>query len=612
MNTKANFRNWSWPQLDKRRFARMGVLLLLLALPGVVQAQFNYIVTNRTVTITGYTGSGGAVTIPSTIAGLRVTGIGQGAFVNCSSLTSVTIPSSVTSIGTWAFLGCYNISAFTVDTFNPAYSSVDGVLFNKNQTTLLQYPSGRSGNYTVPNSVTYIDGTFGAFRDSYGLTSVTLPNTVSTIGDWSFQECRSLTNLTLPNGVARIGAFAIYGCRSLTTVTIPSSVTSIGDDAFAICTSLVTITIPASVTNLGSHVFRACSGLTEITVDLANPSYASTGGVLFDKSMGNLIEWPGAKAGSYTVPDSVTNIQLNAFDSCTGLTSVTIPNGVATIGDGAFGGCTSLTAVYFQGNAPTLGSQVFSGDNNATVYYLPGTTGWGPTFGGRPTALWLPPLSPQAQTAEVGSRVEFRVSAGDSPTLGYRWFFSATTSLTCTNSVLQLTNVQFSQSGNYTVVVTNAAGAVTSSPAFLSVIAPVERKMVPALMLMGQPGSILNLDFTAALGAAPLWTTFDHVPLTSASQWYFDVSSPRPPRGFYRAWQSGGGAPSALKLNLVPALTLTGAIGSSQRVDYINQFGPTDAWVTLDTVTLTNTSQLYFDTSAIGQPPRLWRIVPVP
>ncbi len=123
----------------------------------------------------------------------------------------------------------------------------------------------------------------------------------------------------------------------------------------------------------------------------------------------------------------------------------------------------------------------------------------------------------------------------------------------------------------------------------------------------------MNLDFTAALGPAPLWTTFDHVPLAAPSQWYFDLSSRLLPQGFYRAWQSEPLAPPpTLDLQRIPALTLTGTSGHSVRLDYINQYGPTDAWVTLATITLTNASQLYFDTSVIGQPPRLWRVVPVP
>jgi hypothetical protein len=103
------------------------------------------------------------------------------------------------------------------------------------------------------------------------------------------------------------------------------------------------------------------------------------------------------------------------------------------------------------------------------------------------------------------------------------------------------------------------------------------------------------------------------VVLTNGPQWYFDLSQPLPRQRFYRAWQTGEPkVVPALDIHMVPALTLTGASGSTVRLDYINRSGPTDAWVTLGLVTLTNTSQLYFDTSATCQPPRLWRIVPVP
>jgi alpha-tubulin suppressor-like RCC1 family protein len=228
-----------------------------------------------------------------------------------------------------------------------------------------------------------------------------------------------------------------------------------------------------------------------------------------------------------------------------------------------------------------------------------------------PPSLLTPPAS---QTAEIGSTVWFRVTADGYPPLAYGWFFNGTTLLGgATNSVLQLADVRSSQTGAYTVVVTNIAGAVTSPPAVLSVIPAVERRLVPALTLMGRPGSSLNLQDAEALTPSPPWATFDNVALTNTSQWYFDLSTPLPPQRFYRAWQPGpSSAAPALDLHMAPALTLTGAVGSTVRVDCINQFGPTDAWVTLDTVTLTNTSQLYFDVSAIGQPLRLWRIVPVP
>jgi Immunoglobulin domain len=220
---------------------------------------------------------------------------------------------------------------------------------------------------------------------------------------------------------------------------------------------------------------------------------------------------------------------------------------------------------------------------------------------------------PQDQTAYAGSTVSFRASAAGSQPLAYQWFFNASAILGVGTTRLQLTNVQPAQAGAYTVVITNVTGAVTSAPAMLSVIPPVEWRMVTALALQGQPGSILHLENADTLGLSPAWVTFDSVTLTNTWQWYFDVSTPLPPQRFYRAWQANG--PSvipALDLKRVPALTLTGSVGSSVRADYINQFGPTDAWVALDTVMLTNTSQLYFDVSAPGQPPRVYRLVQVP
>jgi hypothetical protein len=176
-----------------------------------------------------------------------------------------------------------------------------------------------------------------------------------------------------------------------------------------------------------------------------------------------------------------------------------------------------------------------------------------------------------------------------------------------------LTNVSAAQAGTYTVVVTNVTGAATSASAMLSVIPPVERRIVPALALLGQPGSLMNLEHAGALSPVPVWVTFDTVMLTNASQWYFDLSTPLPPQRFYRAWQTGGlSVLPSLDLEMVPALTMAGPVGSSVRVDYINQFGPTGAWVALDTVILTNILQLCFDVSAPGQPPRLYRLVQVP
>jgi hypothetical protein len=205
------------------------------------------------------------------------------------------------------------------------------------------------------------------------------------------------------------------------------------------------------------------------------------------------------------------------------------------------------------------------------------------------------------------------VNATGEPPPAYQWYLDGTNLLSCTSSNLVVTNILFSQSGTYTAVISNMLGGVTSAPAMLNVIAPVERRPVPGVKVAGQTASLLNVHYANFLSHTPDWTTLGSVSLTGTTQYYFDLTLPLPPQRFYRAWQTG--TPSvmpSLDLHLVPAITLTGSIGDSMRVDYINQFGPIDAWVTLDTVTLTNTPQLYFDTSAWRQPPRLYRLVPLP
>jgi hypothetical protein len=221
---------------------------------------------------------------------------------------------------------------------------------------------------------------------------------------------------------------------------------------------------------------------------------------------------------------------------------------------------------------------------------------------------------PQTQTAEAGATMDFAVSCFGGG-LTYELFVNGTNCLCCsTNGCLELSNVSFSQSGTYTVVITNIWGAATSAPAELNVIPAVECRPVPAFNLLGQTGSVLNVQYANTLGSPTNWLSLGTVDLTSPPQFCPDISAPLPPQRFYRLWQAGTPAvrPSLNLPFVCPAITLTGNIGDQLQLNYINQFGPTNAWVTLGTVTLTNTSQLYFDLSAPGQPSRLYQIVPVP
>ena len=169
-----------------------------------------------------------------------VTSIGNYAFYNCRSLTSVTIPDSVTSIGSYAFSRCTSLTSITVNTNNQHYKDIDGNLYSKDGKILIQYAIGKTDtSFTIPNSVTSI-GDY-AFYGCTSLTSITIGNSVESIGDYAFRDCSSLTSVTIPDSVTSIGNYTFYNCDSLKSVTIPDSVTSIGNYAFAHCSSLSSI-----------------------------------------------------------------------------------------------------------------------------------------------------------------------------------------------------------------------------------------------------------------------------------------------------------------------------------------------------------------------------------
>ena len=253
-------------------------------------------------------------------------------------------------LGNYAFGGCSGLTSLTI----PSSVTWIGI-------AAFEGCSGLT-SLTIPSGVTSIGN--NAFVGCSGLTSLTIPSSVTSIGVDAFNGCSGLTSMTIPSGVTSIGNYAFTGCSGLISLTIPSSVTSIGGGAFAGCSGLTSLTIPSSVTSIGDEAFRDCSGLTSLTIpsgvtSISDYAFSGCSGLT-----------------SLTIPSSVTSIGNYAFVGCSGLTSLTIPSSVTSIGDEAFRGCSGLTSIYvYPENLPELGYYVFNGCDakNCTVYVPKGT-----------------------------------------------------------------------------------------------------------------------------------------------------------------------------------------------------------------------------------------------
>ena len=365
--------------------------------------------------------STGDLTIPPTLGGKPVTSIGDFAFYNCSSLTSVTIPDSVKSIGYHAFDGCSD-SLFDTTTI-PGVKLVDGWAVGHEEMVLAPGNLNLTGirgignrafecwsgftSVTIGNGVTSIgkeafyrcsglmsfavDDGNASYKSVNGLLltkdgktlvigvkgDVVIPDSVTSIGDIAFSCCSGLTSVTIPDSVTSIGKDAFRSCGGLTSVTIPDSVTSIGEFAFTDCVGLTSVMIGDSVTSIGKDAFYGCDSLASVTIpdsvtSIGEFAFARCSG-LTSVTIGNGVTRIGfwvfeecSSLASVTIGNSVTSIESYAFYRCGGLGSVTIPDSVTSIGQSAFSGCSGLTSVTIPDSVARIEYGAFSGCSGLT------------------------------------------------------------------------------------------------------------------------------------------------------------------------------------------------------------------------------------------------------
>ena len=335
------------------------------------------------------------ISLPSTI-----TSIGKNTFEDCRNLGTINIPETVTSINNEAFIGCRNLTALTLaastdtienDAFvdcsaiitikkeNPNYSSLNGIIYNKNQDTLIHCPSSFKNNLIIPKTVTTIGKR--AFENCNNLDTIKLHSSVKKIKKDALKKNSGFIDVEKNNPIFSSIDGVLFNKAQDTLIfcptskkgnySIPSTVKTISENAFNGCAELSSITILSAVNVIENDAFTGSSG--QIIVSSDNANYLSDNGVLFNKSKTELIHYPKDKAGDYSIPSSVTTISKSAFEDCSELTSVTMPSSVISIGKSAFENCYKLSSILFSKSLIDIASRTFEDCQSLSSFAIPTT-----------------------------------------------------------------------------------------------------------------------------------------------------------------------------------------------------------------------------------------------
>lgn len=315
-----------------------------------VRSEFTFTSFNGYARVMSYVGPETHVVIPSTLAGMQVVGVGKN-FQLQDHVTEISIPASVNSMDDYmeggVFHNCKGLLRINVAPESAYYASLDGVLFDKWMTRLIDYPRGRVGPYTIPNGVDTID--YSAFRYARGLTAITMAPSVIRIKQYAFASCDQLAAANLNNGLRDIAWGAFGGCDSLTDFLLPASVTS-------------------------ATRFLSSSRLVSVRVDPANSSFSSEGGILYNRDKTTVLLCPPkAVSGSYTIRTGVYSVGAGAFGFCVDLTNISFPTSVYEISTDAFFGCSGLTRVNIPTSVYEIGNTAFANCARLAEVSLPST-----------------------------------------------------------------------------------------------------------------------------------------------------------------------------------------------------------------------------------------------